>query len=183
MSVPHLDTRFVEGRRSLMFGPYAGFSTNFLQQGSYLDLPFSVRPHNLLPMMQVGMDNTGLVSYLMKEVTKSHKQKVEQLRDFYPDAEGEGWELVHAGQRVQMMKKDAKGRGVLQFGTELVTGGPIGVLLLPVKAEGRAVMVTGPGIGSQHLLLEADPPGLNTSGHRDKYGKFEGAGGGEYLRG
>ena len=123
MSVPHLDTRFVEGRRSLMFGPYAGFSTNFLKQGSYFDLPFSVRPHNLLPMMQVGLDNTGLVTYLMKEVTKSQKQKVDQLRDFYPDAEGDGWELITAGQRVQMMKKDAKGRGALQFGTELVTGG------------------------------------------------------------
>lgn len=122
MSVPHLDTRFVEGRRSLMFGPYAGFSTNFLKQGSYLDLPTSVRPHNLLPMMQVGLDNTSLVTYLMKEVAKSQRKKIEELHRFYPDAEGEGWELITAGQRVQVMKKDPKGRGVLQFGTELVSG-------------------------------------------------------------
>lgn len=122
MSVPHLDTRFVEGRRSLMFGPYAGFSTNFLKTGSYFDLPFSVRPHNLLPMMQVGLDNTSLVTYLMKEVTKSHQKKIDSLRDFYPEATGSEWELITAGQRVQMMKKDSKGRGVLQFGTELVAG-------------------------------------------------------------
>ncbi|WP_300345424.1 malate:quinone oxidoreductase [Nesterenkonia sp.] len=121
MSVPHLDTRFVEGRRSLMFGPYAGFSTNFLKSGSYLDLPLSVRPHNLLPMMQVGLDNTSLVTYLMKEVTKSQKKKIAALQDFYPQASGSEWELITAGQRVQVMKKDAKGRGVLQFGTELVS--------------------------------------------------------------
>lgn len=122
MSVPHLDTRFVEGRRSLMFGPYAGFSTNFLKSGSYFDLPFSVRRHNLMPMMQVGLDNTSLVTYLMKEVTKSHGKKIESLQDFYPEAEGSEWELITAGQRVQMMKRDAKGRGALQFGTELVAG-------------------------------------------------------------
>lgn len=122
MSVPHLDTRFVEGRRTLMFGPYAGFSTNFLKHGSLTDLPFSVRPHNLLPMMQVGVSNTDLVTYLLKEVTKSQKQKMEALRDFYPQATSDGWEMITAGQRVQVMKKDEKGRGVLQFGTELITG-------------------------------------------------------------
>ncbi|NLS10558.1 malate:quinone oxidoreductase [Nesterenkonia sp. MY13] len=122
MSVPHLDTRFVEGRRSLMFGPFAGFSTNFLKSGSYFDLPSSVRPHNLLPMMQVGAANTSLVTYLVKEVTKSHKKKVGALQDFYPEAVGDQWELITAGQRVQVMKKNEKGKGVLQFGTELVTG-------------------------------------------------------------
>ncbi|GAA1178498.1 malate:quinone oxidoreductase [Nesterenkonia xinjiangensis] len=122
MSVPHLDTRFVEGRRTLMFGPYAGFSTSFLKHGSITDLPFSVRPHNLLPMMQVGASNTDLVTYLMKEVTTSQKRKIEALRHFYPQADDEAWELITAGQRVQVMKKDAKGKGVLQFGTELVAG-------------------------------------------------------------
>lgn len=121
MSVPHLDTRFVDGRRALLFGPYAGFSTNFLKNGSYLDLPFSVRPHNLIPMMQVGKDNTDLVTYLVKEVMKSHAKKIEELHRFYPEADGEQWELISAGQRVQMMKKNEKGKGVLQFGTELVS--------------------------------------------------------------
>ncbi|GAB3179158.1 malate dehydrogenase (quinone) [Nesterenkonia halophila] len=123
MSVPHLDTRFVEGRRTLMFGPYAGFSTNFLKNGSLTDLPFSVRGHNLLPMMQVGLDNTDLVTYLLKEVTKSRSKKIEALQDFYPDAEADGWEMITAGQRVQVMKRNAEGRGVLQFGTELIAGG------------------------------------------------------------
>lgn len=121
MSVPHLDTRFVEGRRSLMFGPFAGFSTNFLKSGSYLDLPLSVRPHNLLPMLQVGASNTSLVTYLMKEVAKSQGKKIDELRKFYPEALGDQWEIITAGQRVQVMKKNQAGKGVLQFGTELVS--------------------------------------------------------------
>lgn len=120
MSVPHLDTRFVEGRRSLMFGPFAGFSTNFLKSGSYFDLPLSVRRHNLVPMLQVGASNTSLVTYLMKEVAKTHKKKVEALQDFYPEAHQDQWELITAGQRVQVMKKNESGKGVLQFGTELI---------------------------------------------------------------
>ena len=121
MSVPHLDTRFVDGRRALMFGPYAGFSTNFLKNGSYFDLPSSVRPHNLIPMMQVGKDNTDLVTYLVKEVMKSQRKKIEELHRFYPEADGDQWELITAGQRVQMMRKNEKGKGMLQFGTELVS--------------------------------------------------------------
>jgi malate dehydrogenase (quinone) len=131
MSVPHLDTRFVDGRRSLLFGPYGGFSTNFLKSGSYLDLPLSVRPHNLLPMLNVAKDNLGLVKYLVTEVTKSPAKKIETLQEFYPEAEDGDWELITAGQRVQVMKKDPQKGGVLQFGTEVVTSadGTIGALL------------------------------------------------------
>lgn len=131
MSVPHLDTRFVNGRRSLMYGPYAGFSTNFLKSGSYLDLPKSVRPHNVWPMLNVAKDNFDLVGYLLSELTKTHGKKVDALRDFYPNAEDDQWELITAGQRVQVMKKDKKKGGVLQFGTELVSGaeGSIAALL------------------------------------------------------
>lgn len=131
MSVPHLDTRFVDGRRSLLFGPYAGFSTNFLKSGSYLDLPLSVRPHNLLPMLNVAKDNTSLVTYLLKELAKTPAKKIQSLQEFYPQAHGEDWELIKAGQRVQVMKKDPKKGGVLQFGTEVVTAadGSIGALL------------------------------------------------------
>ncbi|WP_022873177.1 malate:quinone oxidoreductase [Nesterenkonia alba] len=121
MSVPHLDTRFVEGRRSLMFGPYAGFSTNFLKTGSYLDLPLSVRPHNLKTLLGVGVSNFELTTYLMKEVTKSRSKKLEELYRFFPEADGDAWELITAGQRVQMMKQDENGKPILQFGTELVS--------------------------------------------------------------
>ncbi|WP_071893369.1 malate:quinone oxidoreductase [Neomicrococcus aestuarii] len=121
MSVPHLDTRFVDGKRSLMFGPYAGFSTNFLKTGSLLDLPLSIRPHNLLPMLNVAKDNLSLVTYLVNEVVKTRSKKNESLQDYYPQAIGENWELITAGQRVQVIKKDPAKGGVLQFGTEVVT--------------------------------------------------------------
>ncbi|AXR73256.1 MULTISPECIES: malate:quinone oxidoreductase [Auritidibacter] len=131
MSVPHLDTRFVDGRRSLMFGPYAGFSTNFLKTGSLLDLPLSVRGHNILPMLNVAKDNLDLVKYLVSELTTSTSKKFASLEDFYPAGDQQDWEMITAGQRVQVMKKDAKKGGVLQFGTELVTSedGTISALL------------------------------------------------------
>lgn len=122
MSVPHLDTRFVGGRRALMFGPYAGFSTNFLKSSSYLDLPLSVRLHNLGTQLGVAAGNWELVAYLMKEVTKSQKKKLEELYRFFPNAPEDAWEMITAGQRVQMMRKDENGKAMLQFGTELVTG-------------------------------------------------------------
>ncbi|MBD4639264.1 malate:quinone oxidoreductase, partial [Xanthomonas citri pv. citri] len=84
MSVPHLDTRFVNGKRSLLFGPYAGFSTNFLKTGSYLDLPLSVRPHNLTTMLDVAKDNVDLTKYLVTEVLKSRDKKIDALHEFYP---------------------------------------------------------------------------------------------------
>ncbi|HEX2248127.1 MAG TPA: malate:quinone oxidoreductase [Arthrobacter sp.] len=121
MSVPHLDTRFVNGKRSLLFGPYGGFSPNFLKSGSFLDLPLLVRTHNLIPMLAVGKDNLGLVKYLITEVLKSRPKKVAALRDFYPEVNGDAWELITAGQRVQVIKKDSKKGGVLQFGTEVIT--------------------------------------------------------------
>lgn len=121
MSVPHLDTRYENGTKSLLFGPYGGFKPNFLKQGSFLDLPKSLRTHNLYPMMRAGLANTDLVKYLISELAKSKDQRMDALREFYPTAQAEEWELVHAGQRVQVMRKDKKKGGVLQFGTELVS--------------------------------------------------------------
>ncbi|GAA2239778.1 malate:quinone oxidoreductase [Herbiconiux moechotypicola] len=121
MSVPHLDTRVVNGKSSLLFGPYAGFSPKFLKRGSFLDLPLSIRPHNLGPMLAVARDNFDLIKYLVGELLASKKKKLAALREFMPTAEAADWQLITAGQRVQVMKKDANKGGVLQFGTEVIT--------------------------------------------------------------
>lgn len=120
MSVPHLDTRFVDGKESLLFGPYAGFSPKFLKKGSWLDLPGSIRFHNLMPMINVGLHEMSLVKYLITEVLASRNKRMASLREFLPTAKNEDWSLITAGQRVQVMKKDPEKGGVLQFGTEVV---------------------------------------------------------------
>ncbi|MDR3089776.1 MAG: malate dehydrogenase (quinone) [Desulfobulbaceae bacterium] len=130
MSMPHLDTRLVAGEKNLMFGPYAGWSPKFLKSGSYLDLPTSCRAANLLPMLAAGLKNLGLVKYLVGELSKGRAQRLESLREFYPLAEAGDWELITAGQRVQVIKP-APGGGALQFGTEVViaTDGALAGLL------------------------------------------------------
>jgi len=120
MSVPHLDTRWIDGERSLLFGPYAGFSSKFLKTGSLLDLPRSVRPTNLLPMVQVGINNLSLVKYLINQLRQSETDRMEALRAFLPEARDEDWSLSVAGQRVQIIKRTPEG-GKLQMGTEVVT--------------------------------------------------------------
>ena len=121
MSVPHLDTRIVDGKASLMFGPYAGFSPKFLKQGSVLDLFASIRPHNLRPMLAVAFSNLDLVKYLVGQLLASKRTKFDALRDFMPAAKPEHWHRITAGQRVQVIKPDADKGGVLQFGTEVIT--------------------------------------------------------------
>ncbi len=131
MSVPHLDTRFIDGKHSLLFGPYAGFSTKFLKQGSYWDLIKSLEFNNIGPMLGAGMRNMDLTKYLIEQVLQSSKSRYEALREYYPDAKDEDWKLEQAGQRVQVIKKDKDGKGVLQFGTEVVSAadGSIAALL------------------------------------------------------
>lgn len=140
MSVPHLDTRYAHGTKALMFGPYAGFSPKFLKKGSFLDLPLSVRPHNLLPMLAVARDNVSLMTYLGKQIVQSMDQRLEALRVFYPDAAAGDWELLTAGQRVQVIKKGPRG-GVLQFGTELVHAGDGSVAALLGASPGASTAV------------------------------------------
>jgi malate dehydrogenase (quinone) len=123
MSVPHLDTRVVDGHASLMFGPYAGFSPKFLKSGSVFDLVKSIRWHNLIPMIAAGASNLALVRYLLSQLVALPSTKFDALREFFPDGEPGDWYKITAGQRVQVIKKDSKKGGVLQFGTEVVAAG------------------------------------------------------------
>jgi malate dehydrogenase (quinone) len=142
MSVPHLDTRVVDGKTSLLFGPYAGFTTKFLKRGSFLDLPLSIRFNNIGPMLAVARDNFDLTRYLVKEVLQSEAQRLETLRGFYPEAKAEDWRLEIAGQRVQIIKKDAKKGGILQFGTELVAAEDGSIAALLGASPGASVTVS-----------------------------------------
>ena len=120
MSVPHLDTRVINGKKALLFGPFAGFTTKFLKQGSKMDLPSSIKGNNLKPMMSVGMNNMDLTRYLISEVFQSDRSRMNSLREYFPEAKDANWSLADAGQRVQIIKKDEKGKGTLEFGTEIV---------------------------------------------------------------
>lgn len=123
MSVPHLDSRMINGRKSLLFGPFAGFSPKFLKKGSNLDLFKSVKPDNLPPMLAAGRDNMPLTKYLISECRKSHEDRCASLREFFPAAKDEDWTLAIAGQRVQIITRDPERTGRLEFGTGVIAAG------------------------------------------------------------
>lgn len=143
MSVPHLDTRFIDNKESLLFGPFAGFSPKFLKFGSMFDLITSVKPHNLLTMLAAGVKNASLTTYLIKQVMLSKEKRMEALREFVPDARSEDWDLLVAGQRVQIIKDTSAGKGTLQFGTEVISAadGSIAALLGASPGASTAVSV------------------------------------------
>ena len=143
MSVPHLDTRVIDGKRSLLFGPFAGFSPKFLKTGSLLDLPSSVKLSNLTPMLAVGANNLSLTKYLIEQCLQSAEARLESLQEFFPDAELKNWKLITAGQRVQIIKSDDYQGGVLQFGTETIVAkdGSLAALLGASPGASTAVNI------------------------------------------
>jgi len=144
MSVPHLDTRFIDNKKSLLFGPFAGFSPKFLKTGSMFDLLGSVKPDNVFTMLAAGAKNVPLTKYLIQQVMLSNEQRMEELREFIPNAKSEDWDIVVAGQRVQVIKDTAAGgKGTLQFGTEVISAadGSIAALLGASPGASTAVPV------------------------------------------
>lgn len=146
MSVPHLDTRFIDNKKSLLFGPFAGFSPKFLKTGSMLDLVTSVKPNNVLTMLAAGAKEMPLTKYLIQQVLLSKEQRMEELREFIPSAKSEDWDLVVAGQRVQVIKDTEAGKGTLQFGTEVITAADGSIAALLGASPGASTAV--------HVMLE-----------------------------
>ena len=146
MSVPHLDTRVVNGESSLLFGPFAGAIPKFLKNGSLLDLPRAIRPSNLIPYLSVAVTNIGLIKYLLTELVKTKEQQFDSLKSFVPKANAKDWTLIVAGQRAQVIKRKENGLGTLQFGTEVVS-----------SADGSIAGLLGASPGastSVHIMLE-----------------------------
>ncbi len=141
MSVPHLDTRIINGKPALLFGPYAGFTTKFLKQGSYLDLFKSIKADNLKSLLSVAWHNFDLTRYLIGEALQSHASRMKTLRQFYPQAIDSNWHLQDAGKRVQIIKKCDKQGGKLEFGTEIVSSADGSIAALLGASPGASVSV------------------------------------------
>ena len=143
MSVPHLDTRWIKSKQELLFGPYAGFTTRFLKKGSFWDLFKSIKFSNIKAMLGAGIHNLPLTKYLIDQVRLSPEDRLAELKQYYPDARMEDWELAIAGYRVQVIKKDEEEGGVLEFGTEVVSAadGSLAALLGASPGASTAVSI------------------------------------------
>lgn len=164
MSVPHLDTRVIDGEKALLFGPFAGFTTKFLKNGSVFDMFGSLRGNNLKPMIQVGATSMDLTKYLISEVMQTHSARVESLANFFKDAKEDDWEISHAGQRVQIIKTDEKGQGKLEFGTEVITAADGSLAALLGASPGASTAVSA----MLSIVERCFPEQLNSPEWQDK---------------
>lgn len=147
MAVPHLDTRILDGKKTLLFGPFAAWTTKFLhKKGSWLDLPGTIRPHNLLTLLKIGATNIPLVRYLVQQGTQSMDDRMEVLHVFYPAAKKTDWKLIDAGIRVQAIKKTDGEAGIVHYGTEVITDDARSISALLGASPGASVSV--------HIVLE-----------------------------
>jgi malate dehydrogenase (quinone) len=165
MSVPHIDTRMIDGEKALLFGPYAGFSTKFLKNGSYFDLIKSIELSNIKPMLGAGIHNIPLTKYLIEQVFQSSNDRLKALKEYVPSAKKEDWVLENAGQRVQVIKKDADGNGILEFGTEVVCAadGSLSILLGASPGASTAVSIM------IDLIKKSFPEEVKTEAWQNKF--------------
>ncbi len=149
MAVPHLDTRVIDGKKYLLFGPFASWTGKFLHQGgSHLDLPLSVRPSNIISLMRVGLYNLDLVKYLVQQGLQSKESRMRELYNFYPDADEKDWEVIDAGIRVQAIKQEpGQAPGIVHYGTEVLTSADRSISALLGASPGASV--------STHVMLQA----------------------------
>jgi malate dehydrogenase (quinone) len=142
MAVPHLDTRILDGKKTLLFGPFAAWTTRFLHRtGSWTDLPRSVKPHNLMTLLKIAATNFPLVRYLMQQGTQSMDDRMRVMRIFYPTAQAKDWKLVDGGIRVQAIKKTDGEAGIVHFGTEVLTSADKSISALLGASPGASVCV------------------------------------------
>ena len=142
MAVPHLDTRILDGKKTLLFGPFGAWTTRFLHRtGSWTDLPRSVRPHNLMTLLKIGATNLPLVRYLVQQGTQSMADRMKVLHIFYPNAQAKDWKLMDGGIRVQAIKKTDGEAGIVHFGTEVLTSADRSMSALLGASPGASVCV------------------------------------------
>lgn len=147
MAVPHLDTRIIDGKKALLFGPFAAWTTKFLhQEGRWTDLPASIKPHNLATLLKIGATNLDLIRYLWQQGTQSLAERMIILREFYPGAKEADWKLIDAGIRVQAIKKTDGEAGIVHYGTEVLTSADRSIAALLGASPGASTSV--------HIILQ-----------------------------
>ncbi|WP_436891092.1 malate dehydrogenase (quinone) [Mammaliicoccus sciuri] len=143
MTVPHLDRRYIQGKESLLFGPFAAIGPKFLKNGSNLDLFKSINTSNVVTMLSSGVKNLSLVKYSIQQVLQRKEDRMKELRRFVPDAKDEDWDIHIAGKRVQVIKDtEEHGRGFIQFGTEVVNSEDHTVIALLGESPGASTSVS-----------------------------------------